>query len=616
MGIVGILMFALNFLHLFAWPLLALGYPLFASIRAIERDSNWETKKLVTYWISFSLLSLFDHSFVNLLQWIKFWRHIKLMIICLLVIPYFNGAFYVYNHLVRPYLLLNPQVIVDEFRKWMVLLCKRDQFLAEAERYIKGNGPKALEKLIDKEFETQKPNVDVEEIKAIATATEKKEVEWSYSKEPDILEIDNKAVEVTEKKEVPAANQLTTESEKTLNMHLQEKKHKATYEALKGKNQSNIINFGSVLPVLASTIKTTYQPMENPQKIESTNGLRGSTTTNHDEKGQGQPKSVLSSTAKESDQPTKQIFVPERSLDPTDNRTSTTMEIEGPDVAVAAPRELPDIHVFKEVQKEWTGAICQVTTESEKPLNIHLQEKKHKATYEALKGKNQPNIVNFGSFLTVLASTTETTDQPIQKPQKIESTNGLRGSTTTNHDEKGRGQPKSVLSSTAEESNQPTKQIFVPERSLDPTDNRTSTTMEIEGPDVAVAAPRELPDIHVFKEVQKEWTCAICQVTTSSKITLNMHRKGKKHKATIEALKAKNQPNFGLKQKIILTDKEKTLGQQKNAKKEAIRVKNSTFKCYICNVNCTGKIDLASHLRGKKHLEQVQVFNGKILGEL
>ncbi|XP_059447581.1 uncharacterized protein LOC132178994 isoform X3 [Corylus avellana] len=537
MGIVGILMFALNFLHLFAWPLLALGYPLFASIRAIERDSNWETKKLVTYWISFSLLSLFDHSFVNLLQWIKFWRHIKLMIICLLVIPYFNGAFYVYNHLVRPYLLLNPQVIVDEFRKWMVLLCKRDQFLAEAERYIKGNGPKALEKLIDKEFETQKPNVDVEEIKAIATATEKKEVEWSneyndpslreelfpaiidgsYSKEPDILEIDNKAVEVTEKKEVPAANQ---------------------------------------------------------------------------------------------------IFVPERSLDPTDNRTSTTMEIEGPDVAVAAPRELPDIHVFKEVQKEWTGAICQVTTESEKPLNIHLQEKKHKATYEALKGKNQPNIVNFGSFLTVLASTTETTDQPIQKPQKIESTNGLRGSTTTNHDEKGRGQPKSVLSSTAEESNQPTKQIFVPERSLDPTDNRTSTTMEIEGPDVAVAAPRELPDIHVFKEVQKEWTCAICQVTTSSKITLNMHRKGKKHKATIEALKAKNQPNFGLKQKIILTDKEKTLGQQKNAKKEAIRVKNSTFKCYICNVNCTGKIDLASHLRGKKHLEQVQVFNGKILGEL
>jgi len=65
---------------------------------------------------------------------------IKLMIICSLVIPHFDGAFYVYNHLVRPYLLLNP-----------ALLCKRDHFLPEAERYVKENGPEALEKLIDKE---------------------------------------------------------------------------------------------------------------------------------------------------------------------------------------------------------------------------------------------------------------------------------------------------------------------------------------------------------------------------------------------------------------------------------------------------------------------------------
>ena len=107
----------------------------------------------------------------------------------------------------------------------------------------------------------------------------------------------------------------------------------------------------------------------------------------------------------------------------------------------------------------WTCVICQLTTESEKTLNIHIQENKHKVTYEALKAKNQSNIVNFGSFLPVLASTTMTTDQPMEKPQKLESTNGLRGSTTTNHDEKAQGQPKSVLSSTAKESNQPTKQV-------------------------------------------------------------------------------------------------------------------------------------------------------------
>jgi len=85
---------------------------------------------------------------------IQFWPHIKLMIICLLVIPYFDGSFYVYNHLVRPCLFINPQVIVDKFKKWMVLLHKRDHFLAEAERYIKENGLEALEKLIANEVWT------------------------------------------------------------------------------------------------------------------------------------------------------------------------------------------------------------------------------------------------------------------------------------------------------------------------------------------------------------------------------------------------------------------------------------------------------------------------------
>jgi hypothetical protein len=116
-------------------------------------------------------------------------------------------------------------------------------------------------------------------------------------------------------------------------------------------------------------------------------------------------------------------------------------------------------------------------------------------------------------------------------------------------------------------------QMIVAEASRDETDNRTSATMESKGgPDVAVAA--------ACREVQREyWSCGICQVTTTSKITLKMHRQGKKHKATCEALKARN-------------------------------VKKFTFKCDICSVSCSGKYDLASHLRGKKHLAQVQVSKG------
>ncbi|XP_059446736.1 uncharacterized protein LOC132178307 isoform X2 [Corylus avellana] len=695
MSVVGILKFALKFLDVLAWPLFALGYPLCASIRAIETNSNWETQKLVTYWISFSLVSLFEHSFLNLLQWIQFWPHIKLMIICMLVIPYFDGSFYVYNHLVRPYLSINPQVIVDAFNKLMVLLHKRDHFLAEAEKYIKENGPEALEKLIANELKTRKPNVDVEEIKAIE-ATEKKEVERSHSKVPDTVQKDNEALIVIEKKEVPEAKgmvvaepslhqthnktsttieikgpdvavaaaielpdihmskdvqkewtcaicEFTTKSEITLNIHLETKKHKANFEALKAKNQPNIAP--------ASTAKKTCQPIEKPQKIESTNGLKGSTITNHEEKEHGQPKSVSSSTARESDQPTKvvpHLVVAEPSLHQTDNKTSTTMEIKGPDVAVAAAVELPDIHMSKEVQKEWTCAICQLTTNSEKTLNIHLEGKKHKANFEALKAKSQPNIAP--------ASTAKKTCLPTEKSQKIESTDGLKGSTITNHEGKEQGQPKSVSSSTARESDQPTKvvpHLVVAEPSLHQIDNKTPTTIEIKGPNVAVAAAIELPDIHMSKEVQKEWTCAICQFTTKSEKTLNIHLEGKKHKANFEALKAKNQPNIapastakkncqptekpqkiestnGLKGSTITNHEGKKQGQpksvssstakesdlpakvvpEKNAKNEAIDVKNSTFRCNICNISCTAEVNFASHLNGKKHLARVKVTNG------
>jgi hypothetical protein len=63
-----------------------------------------------------------------------------------------------------------------------------------------------------------------------------------------------------------------------------------------------------------------------------------------------------------------QIFVPECSLDPTDKKTSTTMEIEEPDVAVAAPRENPDPTDNKtSTTKEIEGPDVAVATPRENP---------------------------------------------------------------------------------------------------------------------------------------------------------------------------------------------------------------------------------------------------------
>ncbi|KAK7854461.1 uncharacterized protein LOC112037093 [Quercus suber] len=410
MSLLGILNFALKSLDVLTlWYFFALGYPLCASIRAIENNSSSDTQKLVTYWIAFSLISLFENAFLMLLERLWFWPHMKLMIICWLVVPHFDGAFYVYNHLVRPCLSINPLVVIDEFNRWKEFLLKRDHFLSEAERYINENGPEALEELIASKIKSKKPNQDMEKIEAIAVM-EKKEVE-SNCKEPNIEQKGNRVVEVTEKKEVPAA------------------------------------------------------------------------------------KCVVSA---------------EPNSDQTENKISASKEIKGPAEAVAAARELPDSPIPKEVQNEWTCDICQLTTQSEKILNSHLQGKKHKAAYEAFIAKNQPNMVP--------ASTAKKTEHPVEELEKIISTNGVQ-ITTVNHEEKQKCQPKSVLASTAKKSDQLTKEE--PER-------------------VSNSGPEQ--------------------------------------------------------------------------KKEVVSVKESTFRCNICNISCTGENNLVSHFNGRKHLAQIRLLSEQFFG--
>ncbi|RVW92574.1 HVA22-like protein c [Vitis vinifera] len=69
MGLMNVLKFSAACFDLLGWPLFALGYPLCASIRAIETNSISDVRKLVAYWVLFSLISLFDHTFAKLLEW-------------------------------------------------------------------------------------------------------------------------------------------------------------------------------------------------------------------------------------------------------------------------------------------------------------------------------------------------------------------------------------------------------------------------------------------------------------------------------------------------------------------------------------------------------------------
>ncbi|XAR65473.1 hypothetical protein NMG60_11009613 [Bertholletia excelsa] len=96
------------------------------------------------------MITLFEMTFAKVIEWIPIWSYAKLLVTCWLVIPYFSGAAYVYEHYVRPF-FVNPQTV----KIWYIprkkdIFSKPDDILAAAEKYIKENGPEAFEKLVNK----------------------------------------------------------------------------------------------------------------------------------------------------------------------------------------------------------------------------------------------------------------------------------------------------------------------------------------------------------------------------------------------------------------------------------------------------------------------------------
>ncbi|KAI5386202.1 hypothetical protein KIW84_072666 [Lathyrus oleraceus] len=174
MIVYGFFIMAFKCLHHFAWPLVALVYPMWASIQAIETDSNAETKNLISYWILLSLIYLFEYAFINLLLWLRLWLYIKLLIIFLLTIPDFGRATYVYNNFIRPAKL---QIVVAwRFNKyWKKCFVEKDDFLMHAERYMKENGTEALEKLIASKTNGERVHTENLDIKDLETI-EKREI--------------------------------------------------------------------------------------------------------------------------------------------------------------------------------------------------------------------------------------------------------------------------------------------------------------------------------------------------------------------------------------------------------------------------------------------------------
>lgn len=244
------LLSCINFL---AWPMLALGYPIYVSIRTIETGSMYDKRKVATYWIIFSLIYLLEHVLDELLKWGPLWSYLRLIFICWLVIPQLNGAFCLYQYLIHPYLQFKPPLAISQFyatcSEWFKKLkkdssIKKETILAVAESYLEDNGSGSLEKLIASKPECNEGGQNSGEIQVMeCTGTAK----CVAAESNQIENQTSSGIQVVSKPAIPAIAKLpdtsslpvpqtrwtceicgvTVSSELTLQSHVRGKKHRA-----------------------------------------------------------------------------------------------------------------------------------------------------------------------------------------------------------------------------------------------------------------------------------------------------------------------------------------------------------------------------------------------------
>ncbi|XVE49448.1 hypothetical protein DITRI_Ditri01bG0083400 [Diplodiscus trichospermus] len=375
MSFLAVVKFALIRFDALAWPLFALGYPLHASIQAIEANSNSDTKKLVTYWVIFSLISLFEHAFMGILQWLPFWPYMKLTVVCWMMIPNFDGAFYVYNHFVHSFLHFDVQTIINWFKKQQEFILK-DNFLAGAEKYVEAHGLEALEKLIASKIPETEPNA-AQTVNNMVVIPEMKGAAGCHS--PEIL-----SAKQVQKEWTCALCQVTTTSEKTLNIHLQGRRHRNACEVvMKAKKQPSE---GKVSSASAVRVEHSDLPHEEPQKHASSCGAQGSQMKQQ------------SSVTKNNDLPGNNTSASSKAVNPNAGTSKSYLPKEEPmkllpnNMAGNQLKAGENVQSQQQVQKkkaeteipQFRCTMCNISCTRSEDLNCHLWGRKHMARIQRL----------------------------------------------------------------------------------------------------------------------------------------------------------------------------------------------------------------------------------------
>ncbi|PRQ21049.1 putative ribonuclease H-like domain-containing protein [Rosa chinensis] len=104
MGWLVFLKLSAKFFTVLSWPSFSLVYALYASIQAVQSDSHSRNQRCLAYWVLFALYKISESTLAKLFYWLPLWPYTKGVITVLLVLPYFHGASYLYEHFIRSYI--------------------------------------------------------------------------------------------------------------------------------------------------------------------------------------------------------------------------------------------------------------------------------------------------------------------------------------------------------------------------------------------------------------------------------------------------------------------------------------------------------------------------------
>jgi len=90
-------------------------YPAWASFKSIEEGDILAAKQWLAYWMVYGFFSFLEIFSDYLLFWIPFYYVVKLLFVCWLFLPHFNGATIVYSKIVRPIMISRKDIFDDIF---------------------------------------------------------------------------------------------------------------------------------------------------------------------------------------------------------------------------------------------------------------------------------------------------------------------------------------------------------------------------------------------------------------------------------------------------------------------------------------------------------------------